>query len=55
MKSDNTRESIDLEGVELAKLGFKKHADVKIDRTGDSGVLKPISAVGGGGRLMIRL
>jgi type I restriction enzyme R subunit len=48
IRANSPRESIDLEGVELAKLGFKKHADVKIDLTGDSGVLKPISAVGGG-------
>jgi type I restriction enzyme R subunit len=48
IRANSPRESIDLEGVELAKLGFKKHAEVKIDLTGDSGALKPITAVGGG-------
>ncbi len=48
IRANSPRESIDLEGVELAKLGFKKHSAVRIDLTGDSGQLKPISAIGRG-------
>jgi type I restriction enzyme R subunit len=48
IRANSPRESIDLEGVELAKLGFKKHAQVAIDLAGETGVLKPITSVGGG-------
>jgi type I restriction enzyme R subunit len=48
IRANSPRESIDLEGVELAKLGFRKHSEVKIDLTGETGSLKPISALGGG-------
>lgn len=48
IRANSPRESIDLDGVELAKLGFKKHAEVKIDLAGETGALRPITAVGGG-------
>lgn len=46
----NTRrnESIDLSGVELTKLGFKKNDTVSLRLTGEEGYLKPLTDVGSG-------
>ncbi len=40
--------AIDLAGVELTKLGFKKSETTKIDLNGEEGSLKPLVAVGSG-------
>jgi len=48
IRSNSPRQTIDLDGVELAKLGFKKNTEVKIDLSGEHGTLSPPTAVGSG-------
>lgn len=48
IRDNSPRENIDLNGVELAKLGFRKSETIKIDLKSEEGSLKPISGVGSG-------
>lgn len=48
IRDNSPRESIDLDGVELAKLGFRKSDTVKLDLGSEEGALKPLTAAGTG-------
>jgi type I restriction enzyme, R subunit len=48
IRDNSPRETIDLDGVELAKLGFRKSDTVKLDLGSDEGALKPLTAAGTG-------
>jgi type I restriction enzyme R subunit len=48
IRDNSPRETIDLDGVELAKLGFKKSDTVKLDLGSEAGALKPLTAAGSG-------
>jgi type I restriction enzyme, R subunit len=48
IRDNSPRESIDLDGVELAKLGFRKSETVKLDLGSEEGTLKPLTAAGTG-------
>lgn len=48
IRDNSPRETIDLDGVELAKLGFRKSDTVKLDFGSEEGALKPLTAAGTG-------
>jgi type I restriction enzyme R subunit len=48
IRDNSPRETIDLDGVELAKLGFRKSDTVKLDLGSEEGALKPLTAAGSG-------
>jgi type I restriction enzyme R subunit len=48
IRDNSPRETIDLDGVELAKLGFRKSDTVKLDLGSEEGALKPLTAAGTG-------
>lgn len=48
IRPTNRNPGIDLGGVELTKLGFKKSEPVKLSLTGESAELKPLTDVGSG-------
>jgi type I restriction enzyme, R subunit len=48
VRSTNRNDSIDLSGVELTKLGFKKNDPVALNLTGEAAELKPLTDVGSG-------
>ena len=48
VRPTNRNDSIDLSGVELTKLGFKKNESVSLNLTGESAELKPLTDVGSG-------
>jgi type I restriction enzyme R subunit len=48
IRDNSPRESIDLDGVELAKLGFRQLETLRLDLGGEDGALKPLTGVGTG-------
>ncbi len=46
IRDHSNKQTIDLSGLELIKLGFKKNSTVKIELTGDDAGLKPITERG---------
>jgi type I restriction enzyme R subunit len=48
IRDNSPRETIDLDGVELAKLGFRKSDTVKLHLGSEEGALKPLTAAGTG-------
>jgi type I restriction enzyme R subunit len=48
IRDNSPRETIDLDGVELAKLGFRQSETVKLDLGGEEGALKPLTGAGTG-------
>jgi type I restriction enzyme R subunit len=48
IRDNSPRETIDLDGVELAKLGFRQSETLKLDLSGDEGSLKPLTGAGTG-------
>lgn len=48
IRDNSPRETIDLDGVELAKLGFRKSDTVKLDLGSEEGALKPLTTSGTG-------
>ncbi len=48
VRPTNRNDSIDLSGVELTKLGFKKNDAVALNLTGEAAELKPLTDVGSG-------
>jgi type I restriction enzyme R subunit len=48
IRDNSPRETIDLDGVELAKLGFRQSETLKLDLSGDEGSLKPLTGTGKG-------
>jgi len=48
IRPTNRNDTIDLSGVELTKLGFKKNESVSLNLTGESSELKPLTDIGTG-------
>ncbi len=48
IRDNSPREAIDLDGVELAKLGFRQADTLKLELGGDEGALKPLTGSGTG-------
>lgn len=48
IRDNSPRETIDLDGVELAKMGFRPSETISLDLGSEEGALKPLTSVGSG-------